>query len=165
MALPEALAHVEMRPYQREGLAWLAFLRRLGLHGVLADDMGLGKTLQTTAIIAGAPRCALVHVTMVVNVETTAKQLPQVKVPVVQQASVPGCMWKQLMQSPVPHTVAVEERRAAGAAQLPSLVVCPSTLVLHWAHEVAKFVAKGRATHCGLPGRPPGAQLNNLLCN
>lgn len=52
--LPAALSHVDMRPYQREGLAWLAFLRRSGLHGVLADDMGLGKTLQATAVIAGA---------------------------------------------------------------------------------------------------------------
>ena len=59
VTLPKALAHVEMRPYQREGLAWLAFLRRSGLHGVLADDMGLGKTLQTTAIIAGMPSCAV----------------------------------------------------------------------------------------------------------
>ena len=45
----------ELRPYQREGIAWLAFLRRTGLHGCLADDMGLGKTLQATAIIAGHP--------------------------------------------------------------------------------------------------------------
>ena len=36
-----------LRPYQREGLSWLQFLREFGLHGVLADDMGLGKTLQT----------------------------------------------------------------------------------------------------------------------
>lgn len=36
----------------QEGVNWLAFLRRFGLHGVLADDMGLGKTLQATAIIA-----------------------------------------------------------------------------------------------------------------
>jgi len=43
----------ELRPYQREGIAWLAFLRRTGLHGCLADDMGLGKTLQATAIVAG----------------------------------------------------------------------------------------------------------------
>lgn len=35
-----------MRRYQQEGINWLAFLRRFGLHGVLADDMGLGKTLQ-----------------------------------------------------------------------------------------------------------------------
>ncbi len=57
--LPAALRDVQMRPYQREGLAWLAFLRRSGLHGVLADDMGLGKTLQATAIVAGAPLAAL----------------------------------------------------------------------------------------------------------
>lgn len=43
----------ELRPYQKAGISWLAFLRRCGLHGVLADDMGLGKTLQATAIIAG----------------------------------------------------------------------------------------------------------------
>lgn len=35
-----------LRRYQQEGINWLAFLRRFGLHGVLADDMGLGKTLQ-----------------------------------------------------------------------------------------------------------------------
>ncbi|BDA40363.1 TATA-binding protein-associated factor 172 [Coccomyxa sp. Obi] len=42
----------ELRSYQRAGISWLAFLRRCGLHGVLADDMGLGKTLQATAIVA-----------------------------------------------------------------------------------------------------------------
>ncbi len=34
-----------LRPYQVEGLAWLQFLHRLGVGGVLADDMGLGKTI------------------------------------------------------------------------------------------------------------------------
>ncbi len=38
-----------LRPYQREGLSWLQYLRQQGLGGVLADDMGLGKTLQTLA--------------------------------------------------------------------------------------------------------------------
>ena len=52
--LPIAVAG-ELRGYQREGVAWLAFLRRCGLHGVLGDDMGLGKTLQASATIAGAP--------------------------------------------------------------------------------------------------------------
>jgi len=32
------------------------------------------------------------------------------------------------------------EQRAAGAPPRPSLVVCPPTLVGHWAHEVDKFV-------------------------
>ncbi|MET8252004.1 DEAD/DEAH box helicase [Micromonospora sp. NPDC005197] len=44
-----------LRPYQRRGLAWLAFLRSLGLGGVLADDMGLGKTVQLLALLAGDP--------------------------------------------------------------------------------------------------------------
>lgn len=41
----------QLRPYQREGFAWLATLRRWGLGGVLADDMGLGKTVQVLAMI------------------------------------------------------------------------------------------------------------------
>jgi SNF2 family DNA or RNA helicase len=44
--------HATLRPYQRRGLSWLAFLARLGLGGVLADDMGLGKTLQVLALEA-----------------------------------------------------------------------------------------------------------------
>jgi superfamily II DNA or RNA helicase len=43
-----------LRPYQREGFRWLAFLWESGLGGILADDMGLGKTLQTLALIAHA---------------------------------------------------------------------------------------------------------------
>jgi len=40
---------LELRPYQKEGLAWLQFLRRHNLSGILADDMGLGKTAQALA--------------------------------------------------------------------------------------------------------------------
>ncbi|PTT21436.1 DNA/RNA helicase, partial [Microbacterium sp. HMWF026] len=42
----------ELRPYQREGLSWLALLHGHRLGGILADDMGLGKTLQLLALIA-----------------------------------------------------------------------------------------------------------------
>src|SRR5260370_7780578 len=42
----------ELRPYQRQGLAWLQNLRANGLAGYLGDDMGLGKTAQTIAHIA-----------------------------------------------------------------------------------------------------------------
>ena len=49
-----------LRPYQERGLAWLAFLGRLGLGACLADDMGLGKTPTTLALLAaeraGVPR-------------------------------------------------------------------------------------------------------------
>ncbi len=39
------------RPYQEEGIQWLARLRSMGLNGILADDMGLGKTLQAISAI------------------------------------------------------------------------------------------------------------------
>ena len=40
-----------LRPYQQQGLSWLAFLDRFGLGGCLADDMGLGKTVQLIALL------------------------------------------------------------------------------------------------------------------
>lgn len=40
-----------LRPYQREGLGWLQFLRKFGFGGCLADDMGLGKTVQVLAML------------------------------------------------------------------------------------------------------------------
>jgi superfamily II DNA or RNA helicase len=48
---PPAGLLTELRPYQREGLDWLQFLRAYELGGILADDMGLGKTVQALAHI------------------------------------------------------------------------------------------------------------------
>ncbi|ANS76203.1 helicase [Paenibacillus yonginensis] len=48
--VPDAL-QATLRTYQHEGFAWLAFLRRYGLGGILADDMGLGKTVQLIAYL------------------------------------------------------------------------------------------------------------------
>jgi superfamily II DNA or RNA helicase len=44
----------ELRPYQKAGFDWLAFLGRHRLGGILADDMGLGKTVQMLAAILHA---------------------------------------------------------------------------------------------------------------
>lgn len=41
----------ELRPYQKDALAWFQFLRRFGFGGCLADDMGLGKTVQVLALL------------------------------------------------------------------------------------------------------------------
>ena len=51
---PPHTLHAELRPYQREGFGWLAFLWQHQLGGILADDMGLGKTLQSLALICQA---------------------------------------------------------------------------------------------------------------
>jgi superfamily II DNA or RNA helicase len=44
----------DLRPYQRQGASWIAFLRDAELGGgVLADDMGLGKTVQVLSVLSG----------------------------------------------------------------------------------------------------------------
>jgi SNF2 family DNA or RNA helicase len=50
---PPTLGDLEtiLRPYQKEGVAWLEFLRANGFGGILADEMGLGKTLQVLALL------------------------------------------------------------------------------------------------------------------
>ena len=53
ITVPDGLDAV-LRPYQEQGLAWLAALWDAGLGGVLADDMGLGKTLQSLALLERA---------------------------------------------------------------------------------------------------------------
>ena len=42
-----------LRSYQREGVAWLAFLASHGFGALLADEMGLGKTVQVIAWVLG----------------------------------------------------------------------------------------------------------------
>ncbi|WP_264888549.1 DEAD/DEAH box helicase [Dietzia sp. NCCP-2495] len=49
-----AVLEADLRPYQQQGLDWLAMLWRHKIGGILADDMGLGKTIQSLALIAHA---------------------------------------------------------------------------------------------------------------
>lgn len=46
----------DLREYQREAVAWLDMMRRLGLGAVLADDMGLGKTVMLIAHLLSQER-------------------------------------------------------------------------------------------------------------
>jgi SNF2 family DNA or RNA helicase len=48
---PPRTFHGKLRPYQKHGLSWLAFLGRWNLGACLADDMGLGKTIQVLALL------------------------------------------------------------------------------------------------------------------
>jgi len=80
--LPVGL-RAEVRPYQHDGLDFLAWTASIGLGAVLADDMGLGKTLQALAWLA--------HL----------------------------C-----------------EHEPGGG---PALVVCPASVMHHWAREAARF--------------------------
>ena len=49
--IPAHFAKV-LRPYQKEGVEWLYFLRSYRFAGILADDMGLGKTLQALTVLS-----------------------------------------------------------------------------------------------------------------
>ncbi|WP_435744888.1 SNF2-related protein [Microbacterium sp. PMB16] len=46
-----ASVRAELRPYQKSGFDWLAFLWAHRMGGILADDMGLGKTLQLLTFV------------------------------------------------------------------------------------------------------------------
>lgn len=81
-----------LRPYQKQGVAWLHFLRANGFGGVLADEMGLGKTLQTLAFLnslrnedprppAARPHLIVCPTSLVFNWVAEAKKfLPHLKV-------------------------------------------------------------------------------------
>lgn len=47
-----SLLRGNLRPYQKQGLNWLASLYNNNTNGILADEMGLGKTIQTIALLA-----------------------------------------------------------------------------------------------------------------
>ena len=49
--VPSPALQAELRPYQREGCAWIEFLYQHRFGACLADDMGLGKTVQAIAFL------------------------------------------------------------------------------------------------------------------
>jgi superfamily II DNA or RNA helicase len=78
-----------LRGYQKQGVAWLWFLRENGFGGILADEMGLGKTLQALAFLQTvrqsrpdtAPMLVVCPTSLVFNwVAEAAKFLPALKV-------------------------------------------------------------------------------------
>ena len=73
-----------LRPYQKQGVAWLQFLRENGFGGILADEMGLGKTLQTLAHLRGTqskPHLIVCPTSLVFNWVAEAKKFtPELKV-------------------------------------------------------------------------------------
>jgi superfamily II DNA or RNA helicase len=76
-----------LRPYQRDGLGWMDFLRQFGFGGCLADDMGLGKTVQVLALLESrrveraGPSLVVVPRSLVFNWEQEAARFtPQLRV-------------------------------------------------------------------------------------
>jgi len=76
-AIPATL-QAELRPYQQDGIHWLARLAHWGVGACLADDMGLGKTLQTLGLLLirapEGPAVVVVPTSLVDNWVTEARR-------------------------------------------------------------------------------------------
>ena len=101
--LPHGL-RAELRPYQKDGLDWLAFLWGHRLGGILADDMGLGKTLQLLALLLHAreagetrPFLVIVPTSVVATWRTEAERFaPALRVGL--RASTQGAPLRQVLR-------------------------------------------------------------------
>ena len=133
-ALPDSIT-ATLRPYQREGFEFLAWLSNHGFGGVLADDMGLGKTVQALVwLVWLAGR----HSTDVRNTSKSAGQ-PNADV---RNTNIDGL----------------------AARPFRALVVCPKSVTTNWPLEAARFAPTLRpvafnpaAPHATAAG--PGAHL------
>lgn len=119
-----------LRPYQKQGVAWLGFLRENGFGGILADEMGLGKTLQALAFLnlwrqASVPAVEPGFQPGGNGVEVTKRSADLGSRSVATPA--PG--------GKMPPSTAGTDARRHG----PHLIVCPTSLVFNWVAEAKKF--------------------------
>ncbi|MDB5298456.1 MAG: helicase, partial [Phycisphaerales bacterium] len=139
-----------LRPYQREGLGWLEFLRIFGFGGCLADDMGLGKTVQVLALLEErrlmrtgelpvAPNGNGASSNGHVSTNGDGTSTNGVNAPAIANGS---------------NGTASEAQRPG-----PSLVVAPRSLVFNWKEEALRFAPKLRVLdHTGI-GRAKSADV------
>ena len=94
-----------MKPFQLEGLRWVASLRRLGANGILADEMGLGKTLQTISLFChlyetereAGPFLVVAPLSTIANWEREVRRFaPSVPCTLLYPAKVAARMWGEL---------------------------------------------------------------------
>jgi SNF2 family DNA or RNA helicase len=116
-----------LRPYQKQGVAWLDFLRENGFGGILADEMGLGKTLQTLAFL------------------NSLRMWRQASSAAVGPGGLAGRAVGRYSNAPAgsqPRPGGKMPPSTAGkdaCHYLPHLIVCPTSLVFNWVAEAKKF--------------------------
>jgi SNF2 family DNA or RNA helicase len=124
-----------LRPYQKQGVAWLHFLRAHGFGGILADEMGLGKTLQVLALVKS--RTGILPVLDQPKTETGVPPAPK------------GNQPKDGGRQDACPTLPQGDRQDA----CPTLVICPTSLVFNWVNEARKFTPELRVLALQGPDR------------
>jgi hypothetical protein len=105
----------QLRPYQLEGFHFLAYLTANRFGGVLADDMGLGKTLQALTWLSWL------------------RESRRTEGPAALPANPPDGT------NPPADTAVRAPGFDACPAVLPSLVVCPKSVMDNWRTEAGRF--------------------------
>ncbi len=109
-----------LRSYQKVGYRWLRTMANYGFGGILADDMGLGKTLQVITLLTQEYDKER---------EETQNAIYNQNIEQVQEA----------IQGDVEAQVIGKVGQPQPFTHYPSLVVCPTSLVLNWQAEFNKF--------------------------
>ncbi|HTL54901.1 MAG TPA: SNF2-related protein [Candidatus Limnocylindrales bacterium] len=132
-----------LRPYQKQGVAWLAFLRANGFGGILADEMGLGKTLQALAFVRSC-RSIKNH-----NSQREVSTPHPNPLPSEGERGTPrtaNVFDNQIVPADISLSSSGGEGRGEEVPSTsqainspPVLVVCPTSLVYNWVAEAAKF--------------------------
>jgi superfamily II DNA or RNA helicase len=129
---PENL-RATLRPYQRQGFAWLKFMTQLGLGACLADDMGLGKTIQVIALLLAHKNEAPYH-----SMSSPHLTSPRGgEGPDMDVAAHSGSLAPRSGER-------AGVRGAATTRNAPALLIVPASLVGNWKAEVAKFAPELR---------------------
>ncbi len=99
-----------LRPYQKEGVAYLWRTTAFGLGACLADDMGLGKTIQILTLLTiwkaegklnGLPALLILPATLLANWKAEAKKFtPDLKLVVLHSSAMENDDWKSFTKDP-----------------------------------------------------------------
>ncbi len=121
----------ELRPYQKDGLGWINFLRQFGFGGCLADDMGLGKTIQVLALLESRRQFREERGRQ--GDRESGRQGDRETGRQGNKETTQSKMSPSLLVSPSPPL-----------PLSPSIVVVPKSLVFNWKQEAARFTPKLR---------------------
>lgn len=165
-----------LRPYQQEGLAWLDFLAKAGLGGILADDMGLGKTVQVLAHVLAQhqtqtapqrlPTLVIVPTSLVANWRAEAARFtPELRV-LVLHGSARESQFKFIPTHDLiitTYPLLVRDRETLLNYQFGLLVLDEAQMIKNAHTQTAKVVREIKATrHLAMTGTPLENHLGEL---